>query len=175
MAKIVAKPNLKVFFLFNYFYLVLISAFSSLLVLFSALFPLSLSLGAFLFFFLVFLAIFPILAAAIHSYLYYKNTSLVVMDEKLIYETGILQHSVVTVPLKSVTDYSLKRSFIQRFFNVATLSINTAGGVGFEIIADNFDYQTLAEIKTFLDSIKHHPPTHTHAHSHRSSSSSHHK
>ncbi|MEM4137221.1 MAG: PH domain-containing protein [Candidatus Anstonellaceae archaeon] len=153
MAEVIAKPNLKVHFLFSFFNILLIMllliSISFILVYLSII-----DFQILVFFSILFLI--SLIAAFSYSYLYYTNTSLIIKNEKLIYETGILHHHINTVPLKSVTDYSLKRGFIQRFFKVGTLSINTAGGFGFEIIAENFDYDKLLEIKHVLDSSRFH-------------------
>lgn len=98
------------------------------------------------------MAVISGIASWVYSYLYYLNTSLIVDEEKVIYEYGILHHSVNTIPLKNITDFSLKRSFIQRLFNIATLSINTAGGQGFEINALDFNYPEVFRISSLLNS-----------------------
>jgi uncharacterized membrane protein YdbT with pleckstrin-like domain len=53
------------------------------------------------------------------------------MDDEVIVHVGILTHSVKHVPYRTVTNITVKRDIFDRwFFNLGTLSIQTAGMSG---------------------------------------------
>jgi uncharacterized membrane protein YdbT with pleckstrin-like domain len=98
---------------------------------------------------LIFLA-----ATTIYIRMYCHNTVLSLKNDILVYESGILSHNIITVPVKNVTDFTINRNLFERIFNVADIKINTAGGMGYEITGDGFDYPSLIKINNYLKGFK---------------------
>jgi hypothetical protein len=62
---------------------------------------------------------------------YYRSLKYEVLDDEVIVRAGILTHSVKHVPYRTVTNISVKRDILDRwFFNLGTLEIQTAGMSG---------------------------------------------
>ncbi len=59
---------------------------------------------------------------------YYRSMKYEVQDDEVVVHIGILTHSVKHVPYRTVTNISVKRDILDRwFFNLGTLEIQTAG------------------------------------------------
>jgi uncharacterized membrane protein YdbT with pleckstrin-like domain len=151
MEKTSSTPNLLFFYFDHFLYLIfilLVFLLISIFLFYSSSINLILFLGSIILILIIFLA------SLVYSYLFCKNTVLSLDNNFLVYETGIIKHEITSVPINNVTDFSFKQGVIQKIFNVATLSINTSGGQGFEIIASNFDFPSLAKIHSHLKSKK---------------------
>lgn len=62
---------------------------------------------------------------------YFRSLRYQVLDDEVIVHVGILTHSVKHVPYRTVTNITVKRDIFDRwFFNLGTLSIQTAGMSG---------------------------------------------
>lgn len=85
-------------------------------------------------------AVVLISVALAHSKLHRNATSVYFDEDKMVYETGILSHFKKKIPIHMITDSSLKRSFIEKTFGVATLNISTSGSSGYEIVCNGLDY-----------------------------------
>jgi len=92
-----------------------------------------------------------VLAATLgYSKIYCHNTLLSLKNDIIVYESGIISHNIITVPVKNVTDFTINRTLLERIFNVANIKINTAGGMGYEVVGDGFDYTGLVRINNYL-------------------------
>jgi uncharacterized membrane protein YdbT with pleckstrin-like domain len=59
---------------------------------------------------------------------YYRSMKYEVQDDEVVVHIGILTHSIKHVPYRTVTNISVKRDILDRwFFNLGTLEIQTAG------------------------------------------------
>jgi uncharacterized membrane protein YdbT with pleckstrin-like domain len=71
------------------------------------------------------------LVAVILAGPYYRSLSYEVQDDEVIVSVGILTHSVKHVPYRTVTNITVKRDILDRwFFGLGTLNIQTAGMSG---------------------------------------------
>lgn len=62
---------------------------------------------------------------------YYRSMRYEVQDDEVIVQVGILTHSVKHVPYRTVTNLTVKRDILDRwFFNLGSLNIQTAGMSG---------------------------------------------
>ena len=62
---------------------------------------------------------------------YFRSLKYEILDDEVIVRAGILTHSVKHVPYRTVTNISVKRDILDRwFFNLGTLEIQTAGMSG---------------------------------------------
>ena len=83
--------------------------------------------------------------ALIHTRLH-QRVYLALSEEEIVYESGILSRTKAVVPLHNVTDTSVYASWFDRLLGCATLSVNTAGGKDFEIVAKDFPCKDLDAI-----------------------------
>ncbi|VVB56866.1 Bacterial PH domain protein [uncultured archaeon] len=82
-------------------------------------------------------AVILLSAALIHTHLH-QRAYLTLAGEELIYEFGILDHHRVAAPINKITDVGLDASWFERLIGACTLKVNTAGGTGYEILAEDF-------------------------------------
>ncbi len=87
--------------------------------------------------------------ALIHTRLH-QRVYLALRSEELVYESGILNHHTVTVPLHMITDSQVTRMWFDRLIGVSTLKVNTSGGAGYEITAVDFPYEEIARMHAEL-------------------------
>lgn len=87
---------------------------------------------------------------AAHSVLYCRATTVSFDGDKIVLETGILDHRKKKVPVNMVTDSSASRTFIERFFGTGTLNISTSGSTGYEIVCHGLDYRELDSMHNML-------------------------
>lgn len=75
--------------------------------------------------------------ALIHTRLYMR-AFLTISGEELVHEWGILGHHRMVAPINKITDIGMDASWSDRLMGVCTLKVNTAGGSGYEIMAQDF-------------------------------------
>ena len=61
------------------------------------------------------------------SYLWIINLKYFIEDERLVIQKGILTKKHVSIPYSAVTDFTLKRSLYERWLEIGTLLVQTAG------------------------------------------------
>ena len=61
------------------------------------------------------------------SYLWITNLKYSILDERVVIHKGILTKKSVSIPYAAITDFTLKRSLYERWLNIGTLLIQTAG------------------------------------------------
>ena len=136
-------PNRFRYFLHNYFLVALLSS-----ALFLAGFLAAFSVipgGAMLALPCWIIAAIAAIATIGHTALHCNATVIYLTGEEIIYETGIISHQKVSVPLHMITDTKLDRELIDKLLGTATIRINTSGGKDYEIVA-NFEFDDLNEL-----------------------------
>jgi uncharacterized membrane protein YdbT with pleckstrin-like domain len=88
--------------------------------------------------------------ALIHTYLNRRTAYIALSGEELVYEFGILSHNRIVAPINKITDVALEASWFERIIGVCTLKANTAGGSGYEIIAQDFAKKDVDKIYSEL-------------------------
>lgn len=61
------------------------------------------------------------------SYLWIINLSYSIEDERVVIKKGIITKKSVSIPYAAITDFTLSRSLYERWLNIATILIQTAG------------------------------------------------
>jgi len=61
------------------------------------------------------------------GYLWYLNLKYNIEDERLVIQKGILTKKHVSIPYSAVTDFTLSRSLYERWLDIGTLLVQTAG------------------------------------------------
>jgi len=61
---------------------------------------------------------------------YYESLRYEVHEEEMIVNAGVITKSVKHVPFRTVTNLTIKRGILDRWFNIGTLDIQTAGMSG---------------------------------------------
>jgi len=103
------------------------------------------------------------------SYLWIINLKYFIEDERLVIQKGILTKKHVSIPYSAVTDFTLKRSLYERWLEIGTLLVQTAGqsveASGYEGKLEGLtDFDTLhallrSRIKTFRSAMQGVPET----------------
>jgi membrane protein YdbS with pleckstrin-like domain len=75
-------------------------------------------------------------------------------DKKMIIKNGWLNTEVKTVHYDQITDISVKQSFFDKILGSGTISVSTAGDVGYEIVLNHISRPY--EIKRFLGEMRPH-------------------
>lgn len=69
--------------------------------------------------------------ALLLSFPYFRSMRFEVQEDEVIVHVGIFTHSIKHVPYRTVTNITIKRDILDRwFFNIGTLNIQTAGMSG---------------------------------------------
>lgn len=89
-------------------------------------------------------------ATILHSWLHRGATSIYFDDDKIVHETGILDHRKKKIPMNMVTDSSATRTLIEKLFGTGTFNISTSGSSGYEIVCDGLDYSELEAMHNSL-------------------------
>lgn len=153
----IISPNTNGFFLERYF---MSSIFAALLI--------TVGIGTSLAFFqldsffgilLVIIGILIFILSLTHSKLHCNATKIYFDEDKLVYETGIINHKKKKIPVNMITDTSITRTLIEKIFNIATLNISTSGSSGYEITCKALNHYEAEEFHTALyDMIKKYKP-----------------
>jgi|SRR5579872_1566360 len=75
-----------------------------------------------------------------------KTQKMIISDDKLRYERGLLNKNIRTVQLVKVQDVSVAQTFAQRLLRVGSIEIETAGGDSRLIVHDIDHPQAVADI-----------------------------
>ena len=81
-----------------------------------------------------------VVAGAAHSIIHRKNTSLCLSEEEVVYEVGGFSQNKIRAPIQMITDSTIKRTFFEKMLGISDLYINTSGGPGTEIVANDFEH-----------------------------------
>ncbi len=92
-------------------------------------------------------------------YLWIINLKYSIEDERLVIHKGIITKKKVSIPYSAVTDFTLSRSLYERWLNIGTIMIQTAGqstqASGYEGKLEGLvEFESLHE--TLRSKIKHH-------------------
>ena len=63
-----------------------------------------------------------------HNYYYFKSKGYALRQHDIIYKEGVITHSVMAIPFNRVQHSEVTQGPIDRFLNLSSLSIYTAGG-----------------------------------------------
>jgi len=143
------KPSVKGFLVSRYFWLIVFTFllfFAGVLILVFADFDGS-------FFLSLLLIAFSILAdsfAFAHARFNRATTTLYFDEDELVYETGIVTKTKKKMPIHTITDTAITRTFLQRIFGGAALRINTGGSAAYEITMDGLNNRKLEEFHNEL-------------------------
>ncbi len=91
-----------------------------------------------------------LVSCALHAYLHCRKAVLYFSGEEIIYEIGIISHNRQTVPLHMITDTKIFRSFADKILGSAMIEINTSGGSGYEIVAEDFSNRDVERVHAEL-------------------------
>lgn len=72
----------------------------------------------------------PLLIWAMAFHIQRNRTHYILTNQNLTVETGILSKDATHVPLSKVQDITVRRSFLERIFNVGTIVVDSAGSTG---------------------------------------------
>ena len=75
-----------------------------------------------------------------------KTQKMIISDDKLRYERGLLNKNIRTIQLVKVQDVSVAQTFAQRLLRVGSIEIETAGGDSRLIVHDIDHPQAVADI-----------------------------
>jgi uncharacterized membrane protein YdbT with pleckstrin-like domain len=87
-----------------------------------------------------------IIAATIYAYIGWKTTHFAITNQRVAYQSGIVQRRGVSIPLNRVNNVNFTQSFIARALNNGIVTIESAGETGdsvFENIPDPEKVRTL--------------------------------
>lgn len=96
---------------------------------------------------LTMLAIAVLLVVLVYGFLYKEATTIYVDEEKVSYETGVLERVRKDIPIAKITDSVIQRSVLERVLGLATLYINTAGRAEYEIVQKYLPYHFAKRIR----------------------------
>jgi uncharacterized membrane protein YdbT with pleckstrin-like domain len=87
-----------------------------------------------------------IIVATIYAYIGWKTTRFAITNQRVAYQSGIIQRQGVSIPLNRVNNVNFTQSFIARALNNGIVTIESAGETGdsvFENIPDPEKVRTL--------------------------------
>jgi len=87
-----------------------------------------------------------IIVATIYAFIGWKTTRFAITDQRVAYQSGIIQRRGVSIPLNRVNNVNFTQSFIARALNNGIVTIESAGETGdsvFENIPDPEKVRTL--------------------------------
>ncbi len=87
-----------------------------------------------------------IILATIYAFIGWKTTRFAITDQRVAYQSGIIQRRGVSIPLNRVNNVNFTQSFIARALNNGVVTIESAGETGdsvFENIPDPEKVRTL--------------------------------
>jgi len=79
-----------------------------------------------------------------------RRTTYYLTDLRIIRERKVFSRTSSTVPYTRITDLHLEQSFVGRLLNTGTLSLNTAGAEGFEMVMEKIPRP--AKVKNLIES-----------------------
>lgn len=91
-------------------------------------------------------AVIVIIAITIYAYIGWKTTRFAITNQRVAYQSGIIQRRGVSIPLNRVNNVNFTQSFIARALNNGIVTIESAGETGdsvFENIPDPENVRTL--------------------------------
>ncbi len=91
-----------------------------------------------------------------YLYIYSKNTSIYLEEDKLIFERGILKKDRKWIPLEKIDETLIKQNFIDRIIGGAELYVDTSGQEGYEIVVSDLNYNKLKELNDEIYKKLHH-------------------
>lgn len=136
---LVVRPDLLVYFIKNYFLLILmvfIEIILGILVLLGYI-----SYGYINQILIIFIITIILLAlSAFYSVLFCKSATVTLENNQIVYQTGILSSKRKIISLDSIVDTSLDRSLLDKLFGSARINLSTAGSRSYEKIISNVKY-----------------------------------
>jgi uncharacterized membrane protein YdbT with pleckstrin-like domain len=92
------------------------------------------------------IAVVVILVSTVYKFIGWKTTRFAITDQRVAYQSGIIQRRGVSIPLNRVNNVNFTQSFIARALNNGVVTIESAGETGdsvFENIPDPENVRTL--------------------------------
>jgi uncharacterized protein len=81
---------------------------------------------------------------------YFRRKKFKIAEKNISYQEGILYHKETVVPFARIQHIEIDEGPIERFFNIATLSIYTAGDSGRDLKISGLELMKAQEIKSFI-------------------------
>ena len=92
------------------------------------------------------IAVVVILVSTVYKFIGWKTTRFAITNQRVAYQSGIIQRRGVSIPLNRVNNVNFSQSFIARALNNGIVTIESAGETGdsvFENIPDPENVRTL--------------------------------
>ncbi len=142
---IAVHPDLSVYFIKHFFILVLL-VFIMLIVNFLVLFDFIKSDHSFEIFIGLILSVVFLIICFFYSKFFCKGTSIVLENNQIIFYEGIFSSAKKIMSLNSILDTSLDRSISDKLFNVAKITIRTAGNEVIKAGISNVRYEIAVQL-----------------------------
>lgn len=84
------------------------------------------------------------------SLLAFKKRKYAMREHDVLYAKGLLLHSITTVPISRIQHVEESRSWLARYFGLATLKIFTAGETGSDLSIKGLPYLEAKDINDFI-------------------------
>ena len=81
---------------------------------------------------------------------YFRRKKFKIAEKNISYQEGILYQKETLVPFARIQHIEIDEGPIERFFNIATLSIYTAGDSGRDLKISGLELMKAQEIKSFI-------------------------
>ena len=81
---------------------------------------------------------------------YFRRRKFKIAEKNISYQEGILYQKETLVPFARIQHIEIDEGPIERFFNIATLSIYTAGDSGRDLKISGLELMKAQEIKSFI-------------------------
>ena len=86
------------------------------------------------------------------SILAFKKRAYAIREHDVVYAKGLIVHSVTTVPISRIQHVEESRSWLARYFGLATLKIFTAGEAGSDLSIQGLPHLEAKQIKEVISS-----------------------
>ncbi len=84
------------------------------------------------------------------SFLAFKKRKYAIREHDVVYAKGLLIHSITTVPISRIQHVEESRSWLARYFGLATLKIFTAGETGSDLSIKGLPQLEAKDINDFI-------------------------
>jgi len=80
----------------------------------------------------------------------YQVTGYAIRQRDIVFRTGVIARSIITIPSKRVQHCEITEGPIQKMFKLASLKVFTAGGSGSDLTISGIQKDDAAKIKEFI-------------------------